>query len=192
MRKLFSRLLLGFIALALTGFVWLAITIIWQEPVTAIQHNHLQGDLRAQLDVKVVKASSKHVPVLPEGHAVGSLKGPHINTLVAFGRSPDTLKKAPGMWNSRPGHRGTVVISGHRTTYGAPFRDIDELERQDVLRLETPYGVWRYKVYEIAIVNPDDLSVVRDRPDEETLVLTACHPVYSAAQRYIVTARLLT
>jgi sortase A len=79
------------------------------------------------------------------------------------------------------------VISGHRTTYGAPFRHLDGLRDGDRLRLVSPYGTFDYRVAQTRIVDPSDLSVTRDVGHEQ-LVLTACHPVYSAAQRIVVFA----
>ena len=80
-----------------------------------------------------------------------------------------------------------ALVSGHRTTYGAPFRHLDGLRRGDRLRLVTPYGTFTYRVTGTRIVDPGDLSVTRD-VGHERLVLTACHPVYSAAQRIVVFA----
>ena len=54
-----------------------------------------------------------------------------------------------------PGARGTVAIAGHRTTYGAPFRRIDELERGDRIELGMPYGRFTYRVERTRIVAAD-------------------------------------
>ena len=88
-----------------------------------------------------------------------------------------------------PGQGKTVGIAGHRTTYLAPFRNINEIEDGDELILEMPYGTFRYRVQRHAIVDPYDVHIVRDM-GYERLVLTACHPLYSAAQRWAVFARL--
>jgi sortase A len=83
-----------------------------------------------------------------------------------------------------------VAIAGHRTTFGAPFRDIDDLRRGDPITVELPYATFRYRVFEHEIVDSDDWSIIRDR-GFDTLVLSACHPLYSAEQRWIVYARLV-
>jgi sortase A len=90
-----------------------------------------------------------------------------------------------------PGERGTVAIAGHRTTYGAPFRKVDKLDPGDRIELRMPYGDFVYRVERTKIVPPTELSVL-DRVDHDRLVLSACHPLYSAAQRIIVFARLTT
>jgi sortase A len=89
-----------------------------------------------------------------------------------------------------PGDHGTVAIAGHRTTHGAPFRNIDKLKRGNRIILELPYGRFVYKVEKTQIVEPTALWVT-DRVGYDRLVLSACHPLYSAAQRLIVFARFV-
>ena len=88
-----------------------------------------------------------------------------------------------------PGARGTVAIAGHRTTYGAPFRRVDRLERGDPIELRMPYGRFTYRVERTRVVAPTATWVTR-RVAYDRLVLTACHPLYSAAGRIVVFARL--
>jgi sortase A len=79
-----------------------------------------------------------------------------------------------------------VAIAGHRTTYGAWFRNTDRLERGDVIILRMPYGVYRYRVIGHEVVTPTSTGVLRGPPG--TLVLTTCNPPYSAAQRLLTLA----
>ncbi len=99
----------------------------------------------------------------------------------------DSLKNGPGHINGTayPGQVGNCVISGHRTTYGAPFRNVHELQPGDDIILRTAAGDYTYKVTETRIVQPTDLSVLEQGADRR-VTLTACHPWYSAAQRIIV------
>ena len=53
-----------------------------------------------------------------------------------------------------------------------------------------PYATFVYRVQKTEIVDPHDVGVVRD-VGYERLVLTSCHPLYSAAQRFIVYARMI-
>jgi sortase A len=82
-----------------------------------------------------------------------------------------------------------VGIAGHRTTYGAPFRRIDRLRRGDAIRVVMPYGTFTYRVERRRIVAPTAVWVT-DRVGYDRLILSACHPLYSAAQRIVVFARL--
>lgn len=127
--------------------------------------------------------------------------------IVVEGVGSDALKKGPGhypecrpgferplctpfeeMW---PGENGRVIVSGHRTTYGAPFYNLDKLKRGDEIVTETSWGDFTYKVTIKTIVEPDSPLVVI-KNDEPELVLTTCNPRYSAAERLIVYAELVT
>ena len=77
----------------------------------------------------------------------------------------------------------------YRTTFGAPFRHIDRLRPGDPITVELPYGTFTYVVTGHRIVDKDDWSILRER-GYDSLVLSACHPLYSAAQRWVVFARL--
>jgi sortase A len=187
------RLALVLAAVAMLAMAWSAITLVWGEPVTGVVHHAQVRELERRLVADEAKAASRprsrktRVPALSEGAPVGRLTGPGVDAIVVTGKSAGDLKKGPGLWNARPGYGGTTVISGHRTTYGAPFRHLDGLGHGDRLRLVTPYGTFDYRVTRTRIVDPSDLSVIRDVGHEQ-LVLTACHPVYSAAQRIVVFA----
>jgi sortase A len=102
-----------------------------------------------------------------------------------------SLRSGPGHYlgTALPGQPGTVGIAGHRTTYGAPFRHIDALRRGDAIDVTMPYGNFVYRVEGTRIVGPQDVSSLR-AVGRQRLVLTACHPLYSAAQRIVVLARL--
>jgi sortase A len=83
-----------------------------------------------------------------------------------------------------------VGIAGHRTTYGAPFRAIDRLRPRQRIAAEMPYGRFVYAVETTRIVRPHEVWVKRRVPHER-LILSACHPLYSARERIVVFARLV-
>jgi sortase A len=105
----------------------------------------------------------------------------------------ETLKKAAGHEpvTPLPGEEGRCTISGHRTTYGAPFNRVDELEEGDLIYLESlDDRLYTYAVQGIEIVKPTDVWILEGTGKKE-LLLTACHPKYSAAQRLVVIAELV-
>jgi sortase A len=130
---------------------------------------------------------------LDEGDAAGRVRIPRIGAdhVIVDGTGSEPLRRGPGLFEDQPwpGAGGTAAIAGHRTTYGAPFRDVDRLRRGDAIVVEMPYGRFEYAVERTRIVEPTDLSVLR-RVSFDRLVLTACHPLYSAEQRIVVFARL--
>ena len=127
------------------------------------------------------------------GEPVGRLRVDAIglDEVVVQGTDGSALRNGPGHYPETPlpGAGGTVAIAGHRTTYGAPFRDVDELGKGDRIELEMPYGRFSYRVERTRIVAATATWVTRGMAYDR-LVLTACHPLYSAAERIVVFARL--
>lgn len=208
------------VILITAGLVVLAdvgMTLAYREPVSSIygsikQHaaaNELDqieanypnpADRRATRGVTNVR---KRVAILAErfgrslddGQAIGRIKAPGMDGLdavVVQGTDTSSLQKGPGHYPETvlPGEPGTVGIAGHRTTYLAPFRHIDSMKRGDLVTVEMPYATFAYAVQKTDIVDPSDVGVV-DGVGYQRLVLSACNPLYSAAQRYIVFARLV-
>ncbi|HKY67046.1 MAG TPA: class E sortase [Acidimicrobiales bacterium] len=133
-------------------------------------------------------------PPPTEGDAVARLRIPRIDVdkIVVEGVQVDDLKRGPGHYpdSPLPGQPGNAAIAGHRTTYGAPFNRIDELEQGDEILVTTVQGSFRYEVQRQLIVGPDQVEVLDDFGDSR-LTLTACHPKYSARQRIVVVASLV-
>lgn len=142
---------------------------------------------------RVVEFHSENISA--EGTEFAVMRVPRIGleVVVFSGVSPDTLKKGPGhMYGTvLPGQPGNAVISGHRTTYGRPFFDVDQLEPGDRIEIETAIGVHVYELREEwFVVAPTDVWVAEPR-EGAWLTLTTCHPKFSARQRLIVTAELV-
>lgn len=104
----------------------------------------------------------------------------------------EALKKGPGHFPGRPypGEDGNVPISGHRTTFGAPFYRLDEMEPGDAVSIESGPARYKYAVTEKLIVAPEQIEVIENRGRNE-LTLTTCNPRFSATQRLIVHANYL-
>jgi sortase A len=168
-----------------------AATLLWEEPVSAVVAERQQSKLEeALVDPPPRVLRKKPLP----GDAIGRLEIPAIGVkeYVVEGTDTANLRKGPGHYpeTPMPGERGTAAIAGHRTTYGAPFRDIDQLKHGQVITIDLPYGRYIYRVERTKIVDDSDFSVLR-KVRHDRLVLTACHPLYSAAQRVVVFARLV-
>ncbi|MGV8084569.1 MAG: sortase [Coriobacteriia bacterium] len=131
---------------------------------------------------------------LSEGEAFGRITADRIDldAIVVVGTNREDLKKGPG-WiktTSLPADSGNCAISGHRTTYGHPFRRIDELQPGDEVCIYSPYRRYTYQVVETLIVKPSETEVIAPTVDP-VLTLTACHPLYSARYRIVVQAKLV-
>jgi len=138
------------------------------------------------------------------GDAVGQIVIPDIGVDWVFveGVSVADLKKGPGHYDETPfpGQAGNAAIAGHRTTYGAPFNRVDELEPGAEITVTTIQGTFIYEVRQTEIVPPSQVEVLgEDHWDfdgdpstpHNALTLTSCNPKYSARQRIIIAAELV-
>jgi sortase A len=190
-------------------------TLAWEEPLSSLYARVQQSKLEDRLaeleragPTAVERRALERLPSperrlrfaaraalrrAHEGEPVGRLRADAIglDDVVVQGTGADALHKGPGHYpgTQLPGARGTVAIAGHRTTYGAPFRRIDDLDPGDRIEAVMPYGRFVYRVERTRIVAPSDTWVIH-RVAYDRLVLTACHPLYSAAQRIVIFARL--
>jgi sortase A len=190
-------------------------TLLWQEPVTAVIGLIKSSEVNKQflsyksaplsrqdmsalgslplLHQKISYLARREQRQVTSGDAVGTISIAKIGASYDIVQGTDTssLEKGPGHYpqTSLPGLGQTVAIAGHRTTYLAPFRHIDSLSPGDKIVVTMPYGRFTYVVQYHRIVLPTALWVIKD-VGYERLVLSACNPLYSAAQRIIVFARL--
>jgi sortase A len=168
------------------------------DPVTAHYGNEKQRELRRELaDSERARANSHaraHPRRIADGDPLGVIRIPRIGLEAVFvqGTRSADLAEGPGHYptTALPGSRRVVAIAGHRTTYGAWFRHIDELGRGDAISLDYGGRRYTYVVTGHEVVAPTNWNVISDR-GYPTLVLSTCHPVYSASHRYIVFARLV-
>jgi sortase A len=205
--------LIGLGALALLDG---AITLVWQEPLSAIyatfRQEHLRGALRAVERAPPTPVERRALATLPdqqaritflarelerhapEGGAVGRITIPSIGAsfVVVKGTSTEALESGPGVYPETgfPGVPGTTAIAGHRTTYLAPFRHVDALRPGNRILLNMPYAHLTYTVIGQRIVEPTNVEAAVGQVGYTRLVLSACTPLYSAAKRILVYARL--
>jgi sortase A len=193
---------------------WAATVYLWKDPFTtaytAYEQRRLESNLERQFENwkptpepvvangepqardNVAREAKRFRRGSEDGDAIARLRVPRLDldVVVVNGTSVGDLRRGPGRHpdSFMPGEGELVYVAGHRTTYGAPFSDIDDLEPGDAVSLELPYGIVEYRVTRHRIVDDNDLSVLESRGREE-LVLQACHPRFFASQRYLVYAR---
>jgi sortase A len=170
------------IGLSMLSFALLlgAAGVIGYPFYTNLYQERLQGQLDRQL------ASPEHRQAyaertVDEGDALTLIKIPRIGveTVVVEGTTMSALRAGAGHYPSTPlpCEVGNVAIAGHRTTYGRPFHDVDQLEPGDRITLETPVGECTYEIQEAPfVVAPTRIDVVANTPEEARLTLTTCHP----------------
>lgn len=190
------------------------VTLIWQEPISAIVATRQQSRLGDRLDRatqasvadrrriageepdvkrRLARLAARYRARANTGDPIGRVVLPTLDRsyVMVEGTDTATLRKGPGHYpyTPWPGQPGTVAIAGHRTTYLAPFRAIDKLRAGQPVVLRMPYGRFTYRVQYTKIVKPTEVSVTKP-VGYDRLILSACHPLYSASRRIVVFARL--
>lgn len=171
----------------------------WTDVVSDADAAQVVTTLQADFD-NPQWVQPKHVTL---GDAFAIVRIPRFGTSFARplyeGTTRDVLARGIGHYvgTAMPGEVGNFAMAGHRTTYGKPFNRIAELEKGDVVLVETRDTWYVYRVSGHEIVPPTQVSVllpVPDQPDAEpthaTLTMTSCHPEFSARERYVVHATL--
>ena len=201
--------------LALGGLLMLAWVVTvwqWQDPVTLVLNKREQAQLAstyeerarhlpptttrpqaADLEALYRRSAVAYRKKTGVGEPIGRLVVPRLGlrVWVVLGTDTESLKKGPGLHppTGFPGEGRLTYVAGHRTTYGAPFSDIDKLKPGDPVTLEVPYGTFRYVVTGHRIVRANQLEVLQSRGREE-IALQACWPRFFASHRYIAYAKL--
>jgi len=205
-------ILVGVLALLDAG-----ITLVWQEPFSALyaklRQDHLSGALakvehtaptaveeRTLVNLADVRRRVAFLAGGLEGRAkdgspVGRIRIPRIGAsfVVVKGTNTSDLESGPGIYSETvfPGMAGTTAIAGHRTTYLAPFRHVDQLRRGSRILLNMPYAHFTYTVVGTQVVAPTDVRAAVGNVGYSRLVLSACTPLFSAAKRLLIYARLM-
>jgi sortase A len=204
--------------LILSGLLLVAdagVTLLWQEPVTAVIAVIKRGEIDKQLVDRPLTLSPLDNRVLAgitnttgriafyarlyarraaTGEQIGTIAFPKLHASYGVVQGTDTasLEEGPGHYPATafPGTPGdTVAVAGHRTTYLAPFRYLNEMQPGDLIVVTMPYAKFTYRVERQQIVSPTSLWITANQ-GYERLVLSACNPLYSASQRIAVFARL--
>ncbi|MDR6863256.1 class E sortase [Phycicoccus sp. 3266] len=193
--------------LLVTAGALLLLFVAWQLWWTDVTANRVQGDtvhaLTRDFGTGRSTPASETPRAVPFGEAFAILRIPRLGAdyarPVLEGTSLDILQEGVGHYTGTagPGAVGNFAVAGHRTTYGRPFHDIDRLRPGDKIVVETAQAYSVYVVRRHEIVDPTAVRVIAPVPDKpgakptgRWMTMTACHPKYSAAQRYVVFAEL--
>jgi sortase A len=173
------------VALGFGGYMaWL----LWG---TGLSTARAQDQLRQEFFARPTLAEQIRIG---DGIAIIQIPTIDLDMVVVEGIDYESLKKGPGHYPEMAypwDKTGRVGIAGHRTTYLHPFWSLDKLVKGDRIRLLTRKGKFTYAVTRVFTIQPWQ-SEVLDQTAEPTLVLTTCHPRFSAALRLIVYGDLLS
>ena len=183
-------------ALIALGVLLLAF-VAYQLWGTGIAESRAQDTLATEFE-SVVQNTPTQTTTPLYGDVISQIQIPRIDVdkFVVAGVDAKSLQKGPGLFPGSPlaGQLGNVAITGHRTTYGAPFSRINEMTIGDEIIVTTSDGEFTYIVNaEPFIVAPTQIEVAQTTdPNSAILTLISCHPKWTSEQRIVVTADLVT
>ena len=205
------------IGAGLAVLLYAGVILFWGDPVTWVWSHYKQRELTAELNraaesfritpldhtddaaalAYVRRSADTFERQVELAHAFGRLQIGRIGLSVVVVHGTDRwrdLVKGPGHYEDTdfPGQGRTVAIAGHRTTFGAWFRHIDSIQDGDYITLQMPYATFKYRVEKHQISNNNDRAALIGDVGYDRLMLSACHPLYSASQRWIVFARAVS
>lgn len=160
-----------------------------ENPIV-LQENNTQDETKAT-PVQLISAEKRED--YQNGQLTIAIPKLEINAAVVKGTSVELLKKGPGLYESSPLPNlanGNVCIAGHRTTYGAWFRNVDQLKEGDEIILDYNGVKYTYQVQRVFIVDKKDWTVIESQ-DYPAITLTSCHPLRSSKQRIVVRGKLI-
>jgi sortase A len=135
-----------------------------------------------------------HIAAPQMSHPIGTIRIPSINLnqVIIEGVGENDLSLGPGHYPGTPlpGEAGNSAIAGHRTTWGHPFYNLNEVGPHDRIIVTTVQGTFTYLPIAHQVVLPSDVKVLAPSRLPE-LTLTTCNPRFSAAQRLVVIAKLV-
>ena len=213
-RKKLRRLSNVLIGVGVFILLYCGLILWWGDPVTWLYAQYQQRGLTTQLHQETQRFQNEKVPAsdtaalalvrkqalafgktVHNSQAVGRLEIGRIGLSVVVVQGTDwgsDLSKGPGHYSQTPmpGLGTTIGIAGHRTTFGAWFRHIDSIRNGDWITLQMPYATFHYQVQYHQVVASNDWAIIKPH-GYERLILSACHPLYSASHRWVVFARAM-
>jgi len=163
------------------------------EEGVAEDYENLQGifDTYEDSDEEIEEEVELRTQEGESGELLGTLKIPRIDAEmpVVLGASQDNLRVAAALMEGTTpiGEIGNAAIAAHRShTYGRFFNRLNEMELGDEIIVTTSDDTFVYTVYEIKVVEPDDLSVLNRNRKDRVVTLITCDPIYEATHRLIV------
>ena len=146
--------------------------------------------------VETIIGENNKLKNYPEyGAKYATIKIPKIDVdlPVYYGDSLDILKKGVGHSSGSyfPGEGGSIIYMGHNSK--KMFRRFSELQKGNEIEVTTTYGNFKYKIYDMQLINETDVDKLPIQKNKEILMVYTCYPFNNigyATQRYVVYAEL--
>lgn len=201
--------------LCITAGLIMILFVVWQLWWTDIEANRDNENLASTLVTQWKDNPRDKLPDDPdtpvvaqtpeENKAFGIMYVPRFGDdyyrTIAEGVQLEPVLNRMGMGHypstARPGEVGNFAMAGHRVTYGKPLNLIAEMRPGDPVVIQTQEGFYTYTMRNFEIILPDATEVLAPVPafpeykgKERLMTLTACNPMFSARERYVIYAEL--
>ena len=150
-----------------------------------------------KIEPTVIDAQKQQIKNYPEyGSQYATIEIPKIgvNLPVYYGDTLEILKNGVGHSSGSyfPGENGSIVYMGHNST--KMFRRFSELQIGNEITVKTNYGEYKYKIYDMQLINETETEKLPIQKEKEILMVYTCYPFNNigyATQRYVVYAELI-
>ena len=158
--------------------------------------NLISVDISSKNEILTTIDENNKIKNYPEyGKQYGNIKIPkiEIDLPVYYGDTLEILKNGVGHSSGSyfPGEGGSIIYMGHNSK--KYFRRFSELEKNDEITIKTSYGEYKYKIFDMQIVQEKELEKLPIQHEKEILMLYTCYPFNNigyTTKRYVVYAEL--
>ncbi|MBO3424430.1 class D sortase [Clostridium perfringens] len=122
---------------------------------------------------------------------IGILKISSINLKAPIENGEENLNYVVAKYKNSPnfGENGNVILAGHNNMKGAIFRNLYKVKIGDIVEVQKENEVFKYKITEREIVEPNDPSLLSQDLSKKEITLITC--TNRAKQRLILKGELV-
>lgn len=165
-----------------------------QYVISTINFLSMKHEFVEEENVKIELEEKKltHYPYHGEKYGTFKIESIDVDLPLYYGMTLDILKRGVGHDPESyfPGEGGSILCMGHNSTIF--LRKFGGLKIGDIININTEYGEFNYKIYEMKVVHEDDVDEAPIQKEEEIFMVYTCYPFNNIGytdKRYIVYAK---
>ena len=157
-----------------------------------------QGNLTNRVSTEIVPLTMTDYGLPDEVFGILRIPAMDLEMPIFLGANYDNLANGAAVLTQTSipigGENTNAVIAGHRGWNGYPyFLDIENLKTGDLVYIKNVWDELVYRVKEIRIVHPDNISSILIQPGKDMVTLMTCHPPNTGGKyRYLVYCERVT
>ena len=188
------------VALIVTAFLFLTLKIFFGQEIDFVygiaNTISINVENKVEKEIKYDVNENKFTSYPEYGTQYATIQIPKINVDLPlyYGDTMEILKKGVGHSSGSyfPGEGGSIICMGHNSKN--VFRRFGELQIGDEITIKANYGEFKYKIYDMQIVEETETYKLPIQENEEILMVYTCYPFNNigyATHRYVVYANLV-